>query len=95
MNNRNLRTFKLDLNTTVDIANAIRARGIPLGGTTNLSCFDIDSACDLGPNGILLLALSGVFTRADALKFEQCGAHGVLVGEMLMRCHNAKDMIQV
>ncbi|CAK4081322.1 unnamed protein product [Aphanomyces euteiches] len=78
VNNRNLRTFKLDLNTTVDIANAIRARGIPLGG----------------PNGILLLALSGVFTRADALKFEQCDAHGVLVGEMLMRCHNAKDMIQ-
>ncbi|RHY25502.1 hypothetical protein DYB32_008281 [Aphanomyces invadans] len=46
------------------------------------------------PDSILLLALSGVFTREDALKFEECGAHGVLVGEMLMRCHNVKDMIQ-
>ncbi|ETW06633.1 hypothetical protein H310_02825 [Aphanomyces invadans] len=78
VNNRNLRTFKLDLNTTVDIANAMRRRGIPLEG----------------PDSILLLALSGVFTREDALKFEECGAHGVLVGEMLMRCHNVKDMIQ-
>ncbi|ETV65838.1 hypothetical protein, variant [Aphanomyces astaci] len=78
VNNRNLRTFKLDLNTTVDIAHAIRRRGIPLEG----------------PESVLLLALSGVFTRADALKFEECGAHGVLVGEMLMRCHNVKDMIQ-
>ncbi|RQM22171.1 hypothetical protein B5M09_003765 [Aphanomyces astaci] len=36
VNNRNLRTFKLDLNTTVDIAHAIRRRGIPLeGGITD------------------------------------------------------------
>ncbi|RHZ10580.1 hypothetical protein DYB37_008691 [Aphanomyces astaci] len=41
VNNRNLRTFKLDLNTTVDIAHAIRRRGIPLEGTftATLVCF--------------------------------------------------------
>ncbi|KDO35703.1 hypothetical protein SPRG_00497 [Saprolegnia parasitica CBS 223.65] len=76
VNNRNLRTFKLDLNTTVHIADAIRARGIRLG------------------DDIVLLALSGVFSRADSIKYEHCGAQGVLVGEMLMRTPNPRTTIQ-
>ncbi|OQS05844.1 N-(5'-phosphoribosyl)anthranilate isomerase indole-3-glycerol-phosphate synthase [Thraustotheca clavata] len=78
VNNRNLRTFKLDLNTTVRIADAIRSRGIKLGGQ----------------DGIVLLALSGVFSRADSIKYEECGAQGVLVGEMLMRTPNPRQTIQ-
>ncbi|OQR96720.1 N-(5'-phosphoribosyl)anthranilate isomerase indole-3-glycerol-phosphate synthase [Achlya hypogyna] len=76
VNNRNLRTFKLDLNTTVHIAEAIRARGVRLG------------------EDVVLLALSGVFSRADSLKYEHCGAQGVLVGEMLMRTPDPRATIQ-
>ncbi|TMW64388.1 hypothetical protein Poli38472_013010 [Pythium oligandrum] len=77
VNNRDLRTFKLDLDTTVRIADAIRAKGIALG-----------------PQGVSLLALSGIHTRADVIKFEQCGAQGILVGESLMKSGDVKVMIR-
>jgi anthranilate synthase / indole-3-glycerol phosphate synthase / phosphoribosylanthranilate isomerase len=68
VNNRDLRTFKVDLNTTVRIADAIRARGTVVGR-----------------DGVSLLALSGIHVRADVIKFLECGAAGILVGESLMK----------
>jgi indole-3-glycerol phosphate synthase len=49
----------------------------------------------IGPNEIVVLALSGVFSRADALQFEQSGVQGILVGEMLMRSRNIRQTIEV
>ncbi|KAJ0402615.1 hypothetical protein P43SY_007971 [Pythium insidiosum] len=76
VNNRNLRTFKLDLDTTVRVADAIRSRNI-----------------SLGPDGVTLLALSGIHSRQDVVKYEECGAQGILVGESLMKSGDAKSMV--
>ncbi|GMF48687.1 unnamed protein product [Phytophthora fragariaefolia] len=68
VNNRDLRTFKVDLNTTARVADAIRERGL-----------------SLGRDGITLFALSGIRSHADVVKYENCGARGILVGEFLMK----------
>jgi indole-3-glycerol phosphate synthase len=60
VNNRDLRTFEVDLNTTAEVA-------------ANL------------PNGIFLVAESGIFTYEDVQQVKQAGAGAVLVGESLMR----------
>lgn len=82
VNNRDLRTFRLDLDTTTRIADAIRQRGLTLGR-----------------GGISLLALSGIRSHADVVKFENCGARGILVGEHLMRSgdvdHAIKDLLHL
>lgn len=82
VNNRDLRTFKLDLDTTTRIADSIRQRGLVLGR-----------------GGISLLALSGIRSHSDVIKFENCGARGILIGEHLMKSgdvHQAiKDLLQV
>jgi anthranilate synthase/indole-3-glycerol phosphate synthase/phosphoribosylanthranilate isomerase len=77
VNNRDLRTFKLDLNTTVRIADAIRQRGLTLGR-----------------DGISLLALSGIRSHADVVKFETCGARGILIGEHLMKSGDVDHAIK-
>ncbi|KAE9335434.1 Tryptophan biosynthesis protein [Phytophthora fragariae] len=68
VNNRDLRTFKVDLNTTTRVADAIRERGL-----------------SLGRDGVTLFALSGIRSHADVVKYEKCGARGILVGEFLMK----------
>ncbi len=61
VNNRDLKTFKVDLETTERLARkAVRP-------------------------GILLVAESGIHTRADVERLERCGAHAILVGESLVR----------
>ncbi|KAF1317240.1 Tryptophan biosynthesis protein trp1, partial [Globisporangium splendens] len=76
VNNRDLKTFKLDLDTTVRVADAIRARGIALGR-----------------DGVTLFALSGIHSRADVVKYETCGARGILVGEFLMKSGDVESTI--
>ena len=49
----------------------------------------------LGPDGITVLALSGVSNRQDVMAFEDIGASGVLVGESLMRNPHPSVFIQV
>ncbi|CAI5710944.1 unnamed protein product [Hyaloperonospora brassicae] len=68
VNNRDLRTFKVDMDTTARVAAAIRERGLVLGR-----------------DGVTLCALSGIHSHADVVKYEQCGARCVLVGEYLMK----------
>jgi indole-3-glycerol phosphate synthase len=72
VNNRNLKTFKVDLATTERLAahllssprNAQRATGHPPP---------------------LLVAESGIHTRADVERLAKCGAQAILVGESLMK----------
>lgn len=65
VNNRDLKTFKVDLATTERLAARLRS----------------------APNGEdrLLIAESGIHTRADVERLRRCGARAILVGESLMR----------
>lgn len=65
VNNRNLKTFQVDLATTERLA-------------TRLAAAD-------RPADRLLVAESGIHTRADVLRLKACGSRAILVGESLMR----------
>ncbi len=65
VNNRDLKTFKVDLGTTERLAD--RLRKAP-GGAEKI-----------------LVAESGIHTRADVQRLAQCGAQAILVGESLMK----------
>ncbi len=64
-NNRDLKTFKVDLATTERLA--VRLRNAP------------------ARKDALLVAESGIHTRADVERLLRCGAQAILVGESLMR----------
>ncbi|HLX96905.1 MAG TPA: indole-3-glycerol phosphate synthase TrpC [Verrucomicrobiae bacterium] len=66
VNNRDLKTFKVDLATTEKLATKL----FSLPATRHAS---------------LLVAESGIHTRADVERLKKCGAGAVLVGESLMR----------
>ena len=66
VNNRDLKTFKVDLATTERLAAKLYA----------------PPATRHPP---LLVAESGIHTRADVVRLEKCGAGAILVGESLMR----------
>jgi indole-3-glycerol phosphate synthase len=67
VNNRDLRTFQVDLATTERLA-------AKLGQTASKAS-----------TSKLLVAESGIFTRADVVRLKQCGAGAILVGESLVR----------
>jgi indole-3-glycerol phosphate synthase len=66
VNNRDLKTFQVDLATTERLAKRLFA-----DANARASC--------------LLVAESGVHSRADVQRLAGCGAKGVLVGESLVR----------
>jgi indole-3-glycerol phosphate synthase len=68
VNNRDLKTFKVDLATTERLAAKL---------------FQTPSVRLQTPS--LLVAESGIHTRADVERLEKCGAKAILVGESLMR----------
>jgi indole-3-glycerol phosphate synthase len=71
VNNRDLKTFKVSLATTERLAAQLCARRArPLAGLPDLP---------------LLVAESGIHTRADVERLARCGARAILVGESLMR----------
>jgi indole-3-glycerol phosphate synthase len=74
VNNRDLKTFKVDLATTERLASK-------LPGTANSS------------QQTLLVAESGIHTRADVERLTRCGAKAILVGESLMRGGDIKNQI--
>jgi indole-3-glycerol phosphate synthase len=79
VNNRDLKTFKVDLGTTEKLAAKISGTGIlpvRLTGETHRQ-----DACAT----TLLVAESGIHTRADVERLKKCGADAILVGESLMR----------
>jgi len=67
VNNRNLKTFKVDLATTERLAARIR------------------STVATSRRAPLLVAESGIHTRADVERLAKCGAQAMLVGESLMK----------
>ena len=68
VNNRNLKTFKVDLATTERLAKRLFA---------------------VHPDA-LLVAESGIHTRADVDRLKACGARSILVGESLMRAERGE-----
>lgn len=66
VNNRDLKTFKVDLANTERLAARIYSSPDPLPPT-------------------LLVAESGIHTRADVERLAKCGAGAILVGESLMK----------
>jgi indole-3-glycerol phosphate synthase len=71
VNNRDLKTFKVDLATTERLANRLRNSG----------------------HKALLVAESGIATRADVERLRSCGADAILVGESLMRHGNIAEKV--
>jgi indole-3-glycerol phosphate synthase len=65
VNNRDLRTFTVDLGTTARMASRLRAAGVG--------------------DEVLLVAESGLDSRADVERVRDSGARAILVGESLMR----------
>src|SRR5258708_2908575 len=65
INNRDLKTFKVDLGTTERLS--VKVRSAP-GGAAKV-----------------LVAESGIHTRADVERLSKCGAGAILVGESLMK----------
>ena len=79
VNNRNLKNFKVDLATTEKIAAKMEEGRLRMAKATKPS-----SILNL-LSSPLLVAESGIHTRADVERLKACGAHAVLVGESLMR----------
>lgn len=71
VNNRDLKTFKVDLATTERLAKRLRDSG----------------------HDALLVAESGIHTRADVERLRSCGANAILVGESLMRHGNIAEKV--
>jgi indole-3-glycerol phosphate synthase len=69
VNNRNLKTFKVDLATTEKLAGKISAEKI-------------------------LVAESGIHSRADVERLKKCGAKAILVGESLMKNGDIKTKVR-
>ncbi|HXR46041.1 MAG TPA: indole-3-glycerol phosphate synthase TrpC [Candidatus Limnocylindrales bacterium] len=75
VNNRDLKTFKVDLATTEKLAAKLFSSPV----TRHSS---------------LLVAESGIHTRADVERLKKCGANAILVGESLMRGGDIKSKIR-
>ncbi len=88
--NRDLKTFKVDLATTERLAAKLNRRtGVaPVSDLKNENG-DRQDACPT-----LLVAESGIHTRADVERLKQCGANAILVGESLMRGGDIKSKIR-
>ena len=78
VNNRNLKDFKIDLATTERLAaKLIRRTGV--APVSKIKNGDRQDACPT------LVAESGIHTRADVERLQQCGAKAILVGESLIK----------
>jgi indole-3-glycerol phosphate synthase len=72
VNNRDLKTFKVDLATTERLAAMLFPSPVPRTST-------------------LLVAESGIHTRADVERLMKCGVQAILVGESLMRTDDISE----
>jgi indole-3-glycerol phosphate synthase len=79
VNNRDLKTFKVDLANTERLA----AKLFP-GAPNPAAAGEGGSTLDPRPSK-LLVAESGIHTRADVERLAKCGAKAILVGESLMK----------
>jgi indole-3-glycerol phosphate synthase len=96
---RALQGYALDLGVDVlvevhdegELATALRLGADLVGiNNRNLATFEVDLATTERlaaqiPEGVVLVAESGIFTNGDIERLERCGASAFLVGEALMR----------
>jgi len=90
VNNRDLKTFNVDLGTTERLA-AILNRRTGVSPVSNLKGKDGDRQ-DAYPT--LLVAESGIHTRADVERLAKCGAGAILVGESLVKGGNIQAKVK-
>jgi len=93
VNNRNLKNFKVDLATTERLAARLvesRKSKVERPNPANLGK---PSSLDSRPSTILV-AESGIHTRADVERLKKCGANAILVGESLMRGGNIQTKVR-
>ena len=88
VNNRDLKTFKVDLATTEKIATKMEDRRLKMAKTATPPSI-LNS-----PSSPLLVAESGIHTRADVERLKKCGAKAILVGESLLRDGNIQTKIR-
>jgi len=87
VNNRNLKNFKVDLAVTERLAAKMEDRRLRLAKTSGPS-FILNS-----PSSPLLVAESGIRTRADVERLKKCGASAILVGESLMKGGSIREQV--
>ena len=90
VNNRDLKTFKVDLGTTERLA-AILNRRTGVSPVSNLKNKNGDRQ-DACPT--LLVAESGINTRADVERLAKCGAGAILVGESLVKGGDIRSKVR-
>jgi indole-3-glycerol phosphate synthase len=88
VNNRDLKTFKVDLATTERLAAMVE------DGRWKMAKTSAPSSILNSPSSPLLVAESGIRTRADVERLKKCGANAILVGESLMRGGNIQAKIR-
>ncbi|MGD0206740.1 MAG: indole-3-glycerol phosphate synthase TrpC [Verrucomicrobiota bacterium] len=83
VNNRDLKTFKVDLATTERLAMRLKSSaGVSPAPNRRDAC------------ATLLVTESGIHTRADVERLKQCGANAILVGESLMKHGDIKSKVR-
>jgi indole-3-glycerol phosphate synthase len=89
VNNRDLKTFKVNLATTERLA-------AKMGDAATRPSPLIPQLSSLPPRpSPLLVAESGIHTRADVERLARCGARAILVGESLMRAADLGRAVRV
>ena len=83
VNNRNLHTFKLDLDTTKRAIESVQRAGKTWRPT----------ALSLDQPDVTIAALSGITVRNDILSFKELGVSCCLIGETLMKSNNPAGTI--
>ena len=96
VNNRNLHTFRVDLGTTERVARAL-AEHNAMEAVQERPPRRRSKSSSQGQRTArppIIIALSGITSRADVERYERCGVRGVLVGEALMRASNPAQTVQ-
>jgi len=90
VNNRDLKTFKVDLGTTERLAAILNRRtGASPVSHVKKENGDRQDACPT-----LMVAESGIHTRADVERLAKCGAKAILVGESLMKGGDIRSKVR-
>ena len=79
VNNRDLKSFKVDLATTERLAAKIEDRKWKMAKSS------APASILNSPSSILLVAESGIHSAADVARVAKCGAGAILVGESLVK----------
>jgi indole-3-glycerol phosphate synthase len=82
---------------TLEELERAKATGATLVGVNNRDLHSFKVSLDVSrelikhaPENALMIAESGLQTRADLLELKELGFHGFLIGETLMKSHNAE-----